>query len=246
MRAHQFIREIERIAARDYQGGKDYLGINSLPRQFKKLPGGSGFLYSIQDADGEPLIQLWDPAGPEAERGVPQLIGKLSLEKPWGFPIPGALKVNTITVDEDYRGRGLAKALYGIVLTIMRRPLVAGDAQTPGGRQNWVSLSQIPGVEMKGYVSLDDDSLTNHPDPTDNWDKAENRLIAARIDTIMGKLGGQYIGASPRSGNHYFAFDVKPTASGRELEAYVKQNLARVYNEGYNMITGLYAVWTGQ
>ena len=246
MRAQEFVSEIERIAARDYQGGKDYLGVNSLPRKFNQLPGGSGFLYSIEDPQEEPYIRLWDPKGPEARRGVPQLIGKLNLEKPWGFPLPGALQVGTITVDEDYRGRGLAKSLYGIVLTIMKRPLVAGGAQTPGGRQNWVSLSQIPGVEMKGYISLDEDSLTTHPDPTDNWDKAENRLITARIDTIMGKLGGQYIGASPRSGNHYFAFDVAPTTSGRELQAHVKQNLARVYDEGYNMVSGLYAVWTGQ
>ena len=239
MRAQEFVSEIERIAARDYQGGKDYLGVNSLPRKFNQLPGGSGFLYSIEDPQDEPLIQLWDPAGPEAERGVPQLIGKLSLERPWGFPIPGALKVNTITVDEDYRGRGLAKALYGIVLTIMRRPLVAGDAQTPGGRQNWVSLSQIPGVEMKGYVILDDDLI-------DTNIRSYAKQAEKRIDTIMGKLGGQYIGASPRSGNHYFAFDVAPTTSGRELQAHVKQNLARVYDEGYNMVSGLYAVWTGQ
>ena len=243
MRSHEFVSEIERIAARDYQGGKDYLGVNSLPRQFKNLPGGSGFLYSIQDAEYEPLIQLWDPRGPEARRGVPQLIGKLLLEKSWGFPIPGALQVVTITVDEDYRGRGLAKALYGIVLAIMRRPLVAGNSQTPGGRQNWVSLSQIPGVEMKGYVILDKNDLVADPEYHDD------RLVKQvdqRIDTIMGKLGGQYIGASPRGGNHYFAFDVAPTASGRELQAYVKQNLAQVYDEDYNITSGLYAVWTGQ
>ena len=246
MRSHEFINEIERISARDYTGGKDVLGVSSLPNQFKKLPGGSGFLYSIQNPNEDPLIQLWDPRGPEARRGVPQLIGKLSLDKPWGFPIPGALEVGTITVDEDYRGRGLAKALYGIVLTIMRRTLVAGSSQTPGGRQNWVSLANIPGVEMKGYISISDDSLTNHPDPRNNWDKAENRIVTARIDTIMGKLGGQYIGENTRNGNHYFAFDVKPTTSGKELEAYVKQNLARVYNEDYHTISGLYAVWTGQ
>lgn len=243
MRSYEFVSEIERIAAGDYQGGKDYLGVNSLPRKFNQLPGGSGFLYSIQDADYEPLIQLWDPRGPEARRGMPQLIGKLSLEKPWGFPIPGALKVNTITVDEDYRGRGLAKALYGIVLTIMRRPLVAGDAQTPGGRQNWVSLASIPGVEMKGYISIDDTDLDTSPEIDDPRHADQ---VAKNIDTIMGRLGGQYIGASTRSGNHYFAFDVAPTTSGRELQAYVKQNLARVYDEGYNMVSGLYAVWTGQ
>ena len=272
MRSHEFINEIERLSAQDYSGGKESLYPGRSQKRFMKLPGGSGFLYTIEDLQSEPTIKLWDPNAEVATEpkpvrrrtefsyeyqsrldnwaqrnaGGPKIIGKLTLEKPWAFPIPNALQVGTITVDEDYRGRGLAKALYGIVLTIMRRPLVAGGSQTPGGRQNWVSLSQIPGVEMKGYVSIDEDSLTNHPNPEDNWDRAQNRIVTARIDTIMGKLGGQYIGASPRSGNHYFAFDVKPTASGRELEAYVKQNLARVYNEGYNMVTGLYAVWTGQ
>jgi len=171
-----------------------------------------------------------------------QLIGKLSVSTVYGFPLKGAVQVDTITVDEDYRGGGIAKALYGIVLTIMKRPLLAGSSQTPGGRKNWVSLSGIPGVEMKGYIGIDEDDLDTRPSPYSMTTPAKANK---NIDTIMGELGGQYIGRS-RSQNHYFAFDVKPTTSGKELEAYVKQNLARVYNENYNTVTGLYAVWTGR
>jgi hypothetical protein len=172
------------------------------------------------------------------------LIGKLSVSNSNSFPIKRAVQVDTITVDEDYRGGGIAKALYGIVLTIMKRPLLAGSSQTPGGRKNWVSLASIPGVEMKGYVSIDEDDIT----PTtqrSRFSVTTPSMADKNIDVIMGQLGGQYIGRG-RNETHYFAFDVKPTTSGKELEAYVKQNLARVYNENYNTVTGLYAVWTGR
>ena len=140
------------------------------------------------------------------------------------------MRVDTITVDEDYRGQGIAKALYGIVLTIMQVPLVAGNSQTPGGQRNWVSLASIPGVDMKGWLSIDQSDLDDH----------EN------IDIIMGKLGGQYIGKD-RSSREYFAFDVRPNTTGKELESHVKTYLSKVYDD-YNgdYDSGLYAVWTGQ
>lgn len=267
------ISEIERLTPSDYRGGKSYLYGGRNKKSFKPLPGGSGLLYSIEDATSEPTIKLWDP-NPPGEDNKPkkmrheftseyetrlraweqrqrtgkkelQIIGKLSLEKPYSFPIQGALQVGTITVDEDYRGVGLAKALYGIVLTIMKRPLIAGGAQTPGGRRNWVSLSQIPGVEMKGYVSVDDSAFATDPSPTSRYDHAYNKEVDNRIDTIMGKLGGQYIGASQRSGEHFFAFDVQPTTTGNELEAHIKQKLASVYGGNDSYANGLYAVWTG-
>jgi GNAT superfamily N-acetyltransferase len=273
------IQEIERISKYDYEGGKQSLYDKQVGKQVKKLPGGSGLLYSTSEGRyGGIDIKLWDPNGKDylaqKERGVQprpvrgrgesryvydrrfydwqraqqdlntpgQLIGKLSVSTVYGFPLKGALQVDTITVDEDYRGGGIAKALYGIVLTIMKRPLLAGGSQTPGGRRNWVSLASIPGVEMKGYIIIDEEDLDTRPNPYSMTTPAKANK---NIDTIMGELGGQYIGRG-RSENHYFAFDVKPTTSGKELEAYVKQNLARVYNENYNTVTGLYAVWTGR
>ena len=151
-----------------------------------------------------------------------QLIGKLSLSAAPYFPLKNAMQVDTITVDEDYRGMGLAKSLYGIVLTLMKSPLLAGSSQTPGGRRNWLSLSQIPGVEMKGYIGIYDDELKGK-----------------QIDTIMGQLGGQFIGGGTRK--HYFAFDVVPSTG--ELAPAVKTSLSKVYGR-YD--TGLYAVWTGK
>ena len=186
-------------------------------------------------------------------RSPGKLIGKLTVDSLGkSFPISGAVRVGIITVDEDYRGVGIAKALYGVVLTIMKLPLVAGTSQTPGGRRNWLSLSQIPGVQMKGYVSVDDDDLrTRSPSDPDRFnDKrqiaSQNKAAENRIDTIMGKLGGEYIGQN-RYGEHYFAFDVKPNTTTQELEAYVNTNLSRVYTSGYTGSDGgLYAVWTGQ
>lgn len=188
----------------------------------------------------------------EFNRAPGKLIAQLTLHPPYSFPLKNALQVGTITVDEDYRGVGLAKALYGIVLTIMKRPLLAGTSQTPGGRRNWVSLSRIPGVEMKGYVTIDDSELTttSNLDAIDDKDdlryaKAENRRTEKRIDIIMGKLGGQYIGSN--NSRHYFAFDVQPNTTEKELKAYINTNLSKVYQDwdGDNY-TGLMAVWTGK
>lgn len=177
----------------------------------------------------------------EYDRAPGKLIGQLTLESVYEFPLANALQVNTITVDEDYRGIGLARALYGIVLTIMKRPLVAGHSQTPGGRKNWVSLASIPGVEMKGYFTIDDFDLE-----TDRESPAARKAADQRIDIIMGQLGGQYIGE--KHGAITFAFDVKPNTTGKELEAYVKTKLSQVYSSNYRggSDAGLYAVWTGQ
>jgi GNAT superfamily N-acetyltransferase len=184
------------------------------------------------------------------DRSPGKLIGQLTVDDVGSsFPLPGAVQVGTITVDEDYRGKGLAKSLYGIVLTIMRRPLLAGSSQTPGGRKNWLSLSQIPGVEMKGYFKVDDYDLETRDASAGNardkrWAASQNKQAEQKIDTIMGQLGGQYIGQN-RWGNHYFAFDVKPNTSKQELESYVNTKLSQVYG-GYYSSGGLYAVWTGK
>jgi hypothetical protein len=263
MRSQEFVAEIERLRTGDYEGGKKYLYAPAV-KKLMPLPGGSGLLYHVGGSGYSPMVTIWDPestAEPtppprsfydmnseyqarlkkwqaqQARRGrQPQLIGKLALEAVDNFPMKGAVQVGTITVDEDYRGRSIAKSLYGIVLTIMKRPLLAGSSQTPGGRRNWLSLSQIPGVEVQGWLKIDDDDL----DPRYDSGAAKN------IDTLMGKLGAQYLGKGARRGDHFFSFDVQPGRTGKELEAAVKTQLNQVYNENYNVMTGLYAVWTGQ
>lgn len=273
MRAQDFVTEIERIPSGDYTGGKQYL-YSPAVKKLTPLPGGSGLLYHVGGSNYSPMVTIWDPEGPDGAqeprrdpyefnfqyqarlkkwqaqqaRGVrqPQLIGKLTLEAVDNFPLKGAVQVSTITVDEDYRGRSIAKALYGIVLTIMRRPLVAGSSQTPGGRRNWLSISQVPGAEVRGWLRIDNDDL----DTSDKYLPRSMRKAAEKnIDTIMGQLGAQYLGTSRgrfASGYQYFSFDVRPNRTGKELEAVVKTRLSQVYNENYNVMTGLYAVWSGQ
>lgn len=293
MRAIEFLNEaqeldeIERLPPSGFEGGKEHLEREyEAGKTIKKLPGGSGLLYSIQQDGGDYTIRLWDKVNKGEFQGYLQptkydwmssrehkerlknwekrnaelqakfarspgkLIGELRVSKPYNFPLKNALQVNTITVDEDYRGAGLGKALYGIVLTIMKRPLLAGSSQTPGGRRNWVSLSQIPGVVMKGYFSVDSSDLrTTDLNKIDTrWDdpsyvKYQNKQAEKTIDTIMGKLGGQYIGKADEK--EFFAFDVNPDTTGKELKSYVDTRLTKVYGS-YNSSSGLYAVWTGR
>lgn len=263
MRANEF-EGIEKLPAGEYRGGKSSLyhpkHIKVGPAQ--PLPGGSGFVYTIGPGQYGTDIQIWDPKGQDyinstikpvrkpkeqdwefngrlqywewdliRARNTPgQLIGKLSITpadtRIGQFPLANAVRVDTITVDEDYRGRGIAKALYGIVLTIMQVPLVAGNSQTLGGRQMWVSLASIPGVEIKGYVGLETYDLNSR-----------------NIDTVMGQLGGEHLGRA-KDGEAFFTFDVQPSTTGQELEAYVKTYLSKIYGDtDYN--SGLYAIWSG-
>lgn len=266
MRAAEFNEGIYPIPAGQFRGGKSSLEI---PRNFKntstKLPGGSGFVYTITPGGYTTEITIWDPKGPDYNAATSrpvkgpkesqwaylqrvenwnnskitpgQLIGNLEISSVRWFPLPNAVTVNVITVDEGYRGQGIAKALYGIVLTIMKLPLVAGDSQTPGGRINWVSLASIPGVEVKGYVGLEKYELV--PNMPSQANRAE-----INIDTIMGQLGGDYIGQSPAGHHMLFAFDVQPNTTGKELEAYVKTNMSKIYGDT-KFRAGLYATWSG-
>jgi ribosomal protein S18 acetylase RimI-like enzyme len=266
MRANEFVTEIERLSKGQYTGGKDELNQYSSPgeKKLQPLPGGSGFQYAVIGATSEyPSVLIVDPSAqqPYPVRGRyefdsefngrvarweqtkgrnPVVIAKLILERPFAFPVKDALQVGSITVDEDYRGRGLAKALYGIVLSIMKRPLVAGESQTPGGRANWLSLASIPGVEVKGFIQMGNIDLdTDDLDPTDVWDRREIKQKENQIDIIMGKLGGQYLGTS--RGNEYWEFDV--VAGRGELAPAVRTTMSKIYNT-YN--TGLIATWHGQ
>ena len=273
MRANEFNEGIGTIPSSEFRGGKRSLYIDTESNgAATKLPGGSGFVYTITPSPSNygKGIYIWDPKGPDyinastspspvkkpvesdwqynkrvrqwdrtkkqATNTPGQLIGKLLVSRLGWFPLRGAVQVEVITVDEDYRGQGIAKALYGIVLTIMKLPLVAGDSQTPGGRINWVSLASIPGVVMKGYAGLQNYELApNMP--------SQDKQAEKNIDTIMGQLGGDYIGQSP-AGRHIFAFDVQPNTTGKELEAYVKTNMSKIYGDT-EFHAGLYATWSG-
>jgi len=254
MRATDFVTEIERIGKYDFTGGKEFLKdpyhtkkING--KDVKPLPGGSGFNYAIStnSTRGDLTINMLDKSGTE-------VIGSLLLDSHKNsFPISNAYSVNVITVDEDYRNQGIAKSLYGIALTILKITLLAGTSQTPGGRKNWLSLANIPGVEIKGYVVIDEADLKTDRQIDkklhDKFDiesiKRRNAKAEERINILMSKLGGQYMG-SVDGDAMYFAFDVVPGTA--ELKPAVKTQLNTLYYSDYVMyyFTGLYAKWSGQ
>lgn len=199
-------------------------------KKFKPLPGESKFVYDIVKMTSSRFVIVI--ADPETKRGV----GYLSLSKNEYFPIANAHYVDMIGVDPQRRGEGIAKSLYGIYLSILRYPLLAGTDQTPGGRRNWLSLSQIPGVEIQGYVAINDkyfDQDKNRPD-------YQNKKFDKLLDNIMA-MGGEYLGEN--RGVHFFSFDVEPGTG--ELEPVVKKQL-KLY--GYHDLVnpGLYAVWQGK
>jgi len=68
-------------------------------------------------------------------------------------------------------------------------------------------------------------------------------LTSRNIDTVMGQLGGEYLGSS-KDGERFFTFDVQPTTTGQELEAYVKTYMSKIYGSG-RFNSGLYATWSG-
>ena len=232
MKAREFmvdaLTEIAAIPAYEFVGGKAELERDDYrnPKKLTPLPGGSGFAYSIEN---NTIIIV------DTKRNAEQAIAYLDLASV-GIPISGRpLQVQSITVDEDYRGQGLAKALYGIVLAIMKRSLVSGTSQTPGGRRNWLSLASIPGVEVKGLVRLPTrDTDTSVGDPKSGY----NKYVEKTIDRVM-ELGGQLVGKNKYAS--YWTFDVEP-GNGR-LEPVVQNALSKLYGGGTD--NALIATWTG-
>lgn len=238
----EYLEEIRKLNKTDYSGGKSALGSEKAPSRAKPLPGGSGYKYLVKKGRIQLTVNIYDP------ENNGEIIAQLNAS-PLGknFPLDNALTVDTITVDEKYRGGGLAKALYGIILSILKFPLVAGGSQTPGGRKNWVSLSKIPGVELFGYMKIHDKAFDNDSNYFTKKSSAD-----VTIDTLMRKLGAQYIGKINKdrwssSDIHFFSFDVSPNTSEKELKSTVNTELSKVYdNDSIAFDVGLYAVWTGK
>ena len=243
------INEIENLQSYQYTGGKDvlkhprYTDPNAVSQKnIKPLPGGSGLNYATIDNGRLLEIRILDQSGQEA-------IGQLKLLRV-SFPIDNAYQVSTVTVDEDYRGKGIAKSLYGVALSILKITLLAGSQQTPGGKRNWMSLAQIPGVEVRGYVELENSDLKykklHKQKNAKDLASAERRntIVDKNIDIVMGRLGGDYLG-DDEDGNMIFAFDVVPGTGS--LTPVVKTELNKLYYSEYDMlyVAGLYAQWRG-
>jgi GNAT superfamily N-acetyltransferase len=134
------VMEIARIPQGDY-GSAGTIDTERVPDvDRKELPGGSGFTYGINQTDSDFMeIMMFDQD---------QIVGELDLSYTQGPMKTWA--VENIAVDPQHRGRGIAKALYGIALSILRLPIEAGQIQTRGGQQMWLMLNSIPGVEVVG------------------------------------------------------------------------------------------------
>ena len=227
------LQEIATMPADQFAGGKDMLDYMPPPskKRLKPLPGGTDLMYAIETMGPETRVQIVDPGVPGITR--PVVVAVLNLDP---SSMPNTVQVGSITVDEDYRGRGLAKSLYGIVLTIMQKNLVSGSSQTPGGRRNWLSLATIPGVEVQGLVRIPNQifDLERSATVSPQWRKYADRTI----DQVM-ELGGQFY--SKDGNSTYWLFDVVPGKGS--LQPAVKNALSRLY--GYDSDNLLLATWSG-
>jgi ribosomal protein S18 acetylase RimI-like enzyme len=134
------VMEIARIPQGDYgtAGTIDTERVPDVDR--KELPGGSGLTYGINQKDTEFLeIMIFDQD---------EIVGELDLADTRG-PMK-TWSVENLAVDPQHRGRGIAKALYGIALSILKLPVEAGQLQTGYGQKMWLMLNSIPGVEVVG------------------------------------------------------------------------------------------------
>ena len=234
MRAYE-LQEITRLSPTHFNGlSKKNIDAavkyKQVSKNAKPLPGGSGLMYSVEQKNKAIVISILDSTTAE-------VVGYLKVTSDGNekyFPIKNAHSVSMIAVDPERRGQGIAKSLYGVYLSILKYPLLAGDSQTPGGRQNWLSLTKIPGVTVKGYVRMYDKFFDDTTDKK-NFDKF--------VDSVMA-MGGEYLGASASGRLRYFSFDVEP--GNGELEPAVKKQLQLYGNKfSYFYETGLYAVWGG-
>lgn len=242
MRAREFVfedtaeglTEIENMPANNFVGGKHMLDTRKRPakRNLQPLPGSTDLLYAVdQDRHGERVVIV----EPGVSTGTkPRVVAALYLATV--DYLPNTVQVISITVNEDYRGRGLAKALYDIVLTKMRKNLLSGDAQTPGGKRNWMSLASIPGVEVKGMVRIPNDIFDMHK--THKPSLPVQKYYDRTMDQIM-ELGGQFFYDNKTNGLSYWLFDVVPGKG--QLEPYVKNSLSKLY--GYDAGNLLLATW---
>ena len=229
MRARE-ITEIYRVDPQDAEdmGSKSAVAsrfeYSFVERGARPVPGDSGLTYRVIRDNEDISIVIADPVAQAT-------VGFLDLYSV-PFPLKNAHSVEMIAVDPDYRGRGIAQALYGIYLSILKYPLISGRDQTSGGQKNWLRLSQVPGVVVRGYALV-----------TDRWFDDDSPGFDEFVDKIMA-MGGYYMG---QTGDrvHVFSFHVVPGTG--ELEPAVKQAL-KLYSDERDPfeITGLYAVWRGK
>jgi ribosomal protein S18 acetylase RimI-like enzyme len=250
MRAQDFINEIEALGP---MSGLRWLPKKTIHRGLKPIDRLPEISYKVVQTkkDSGPTVLLYDPTAPHPKPVKSKLetgdefqqrfdnwnknksgkvIGSLSTSSMERFPIKGAVRVNTIAVDPNYRNKGLAQFMYNVIINELKLTLVAGSAQSPGGRAAWLELAKNPNVNVMGYYSVEESAIDENP---------------KLIDQIM-TLGGQALGKPYKTkwGTDYFF--VFPLKFGRErLNPLMLNKLSQIYGDD-EFGTGLYAYAAGQ
>ena len=155
-------------------------------------------------------------------------IGALRLER-HGLLTDGATRIPHYTVDlavldeqPAYRKKGLAQAMYRVLLHQERVRLVSGRVQTPAGRRLWVRLASLPDLVVDGGLLIAPSAF-------------ENPAVA---DRLFGRLGlssvGRYQyppdpGLSALETFHLFTFPVTAATSKQELKSVVRDRYTTLY-----------------
>lgn len=116
--------------------------LKHIRRRARALPG-SQYQYAVLDGDRhlEKFVYILD-----ADQ---QILGSLDI-----MDYGPVAEVSRIELLPEHRGHGLGLALYGIVLSVLNKPLIAGESQSPDARKAWLRISKIPGVTMQGVVKV--------------------------------------------------------------------------------------------
>jgi hypothetical protein len=194
-------------------------------RTMRPLPDGGGFSYVTMSGNiYNREIVILDP------QNLGYYVGALTLERARTIP-ENTWQATLINVHPAYRRQGIAKSLYRLAL--LPKPeglgliLVSDSTQTPGGVRNWLSLSQMPGVEVTGLVAVrrpvKPSMLAQFPEMQNNYEKI--------MDDLLGVVGGVY---HSENVDFYF-FEIPVKVMGSKLENAIKKSLINIYPKGVMM-----------
>jgi hypothetical protein len=169
---------------------------------------------------------------------VYQEVAKLNVYRhhiPFPFKTP-AYEVSIIVTHEQYRGLGLAKALYDLFFRYIGKVLIAGDMQTPGGRRNWISMFNSDNLVVSGLVGVPD-RLFQHAQSHD----LEDKFLQRHLNDLM-QLGPEYLGSRGVSAERIHWFRVPVQHNKDRIDFLMRSSLIPLYAQREaELVTTLYA-----
>ena len=248
------INEIDKIYGSDYSGEDDFQWspeqVKNMSRGAKPLPG-TGYYWTTTRTDGAFFIVIIDPAYPDedefdddedeyAPKISPGVIAFLMIEQTINIGKIKIMEVNAIATRKQYRGQGLASALYLIAMRQLNCWIRSGGSQTPAGRRAWVRLNQIPGVQVEGLIEVEDDAFDDY-----TADKLIDNLMQVGFNNI-GEERADWRASSPGRMNHFFTFPVR-RGKGELVNAIRKAKFNTYGNRNvpWNDDVSLVAHWVG-